>query len=85
MSAVKKVDANFVIELPTWHEAENIFQAIGPELDDSPSERAKVDITFQENYLILAIKAQDTPSLRAAMNSYLRWIMLSKKVLELDK
>nr|WP_279383478.1 KEOPS complex subunit Pcc1 [Methanobacterium formicicum] len=31
----------------------------------------------------ITITARDTPSLRASLNSYLRWLILSQQILEL--
>jgi len=84
MNALKKINTKLEIELSTSREAEIIFDATKPEINDSPSERAKTKIKRQENRLKIIIKAQDASSLRASLNSYLRWIMLSQQILELN-
>jgi KEOPS complex subunit Pcc1 len=83
MKALKKINTTVEIELPTSREAEIIFNATKPEINDSPSERTKTKIKRQENLLKIITTAQDTHSLRASLNSYLRWIMLSQQILEL--
>jgi len=50
---------------------------------DSPSERTETEIKCKDNLLIIKIIAMDSTSFRASLNSYLRWIDLSKQVLEL--
>jgi KEOPS complex subunit Pcc1 len=50
-----------------------IIQSIRPELGRTVS-RTMVDISKTKNGIQLLIKAEDTSSLRAALNSYLRWI-----------
>jgi tRNA threonylcarbamoyladenosine modification (KEOPS) complex Pcc1 subunit len=39
-------------------------------------------MTIDGDALILAFEAQDTSALRAAINSYLHWILLTREVLE---
>ncbi|OUJ19529.1 Pcc1 subunit of KEOPS complex [Methanonatronarchaeum thermophilum] len=53
------------------------YKAIKPELKDAPNNRTKTQITKQNNKLQLQIQAKDTTSLRAATNSWLRWIMIT--------
>ncbi|MBI4812999.1 MAG: hypothetical protein HY802_01100, partial [Methanobacterium sp.] len=60
-----------------------VLRSIGPEIRGSPSERTSTEIGCQKNILKITITARDTPSLRASMNSYLRWVMLSQQILEL--
>jgi KEOPS complex subunit Pcc1 len=84
MKALKKINAKVEIEMPTTRDAKIIFNATKPEINNSPSERAKTKIKRQKNLLKIIIKAQDTHSLRASLNSYLRWIMLSLQILELN-
>jgi len=84
MKVIKQVEADLSIELPAEKDAEIIFNALEPETDDLPSERSIVKIKKELNILKIFIRAQDTTSLRASVNSYLRWIMLSKEILELN-
>ena len=52
-----------------------IVEAIRPELDESLSYRSNVKLTIEsEGKIVLNISAVDTSALRAALNSYLRWI-----------
>ena len=84
MKALKKINTNLKIKFCTSREAEIIYNATKPEINDSPSERSKTKIERQENILKIMITAQDTHSLRASLNSYLRWIMISQQILELN-
>ena len=83
MKIIKKITTKLKIELPSSRAAEIIFNATKPEINDSPSRRASTKIKRQENVLKIIIRAQDTHSLRASLNSYLRLIMLSQQILEL--
>jgi KEOPS complex subunit Pcc1 len=82
MKILKKINTKLEIELPTSREAEIIFNATKPEINDSPSVRGNTKIIRQENLLKIIISSRDTHSLRASINSYLRWIMLSQQILE---
>ncbi len=45
--------------------------------------RTKVSLSIMENILKVHIEAMDINALRAAITSYMRWIGLSLKVLEM--
>jgi KEOPS complex subunit Pcc1 len=67
---MKRVDISIELE-------ENIrkilIQSLRPELEDQGA-RTQVEIIETENGIKLAIDANDISSLRAALNSYLRWV-----------
>ena len=83
IKALKKVESQIELEFPSSNDAEVVLQAIEPEIRESPSERTSTEIECQGNILKISITAQDTTSLRASLNSYLRWVMLSNEILEL--
>ncbi len=85
MKALKTVEAHFEVEFDSENDAEIVLSAIEPEIIDSPSDRTLTHIKCDNNVLCIDIMAQDSPSLRAALNSYLRWVILSQQVLELRK
>ena len=59
-----------------------VLEALKPETKTPPTRRSKVQMKGKGNSLTLNFKARDTSALRAAINSYLRWILLTKTVLE---
>lgn len=59
-----------------------VLEALKPETKTSSTRRSKVQMKGEGNSLTLNFKARDTSALRAAVNSYLRWILLTKTVLE---
>jgi len=77
------IETEIVIDFENPDEAEIILESIKPEIDGSPSDRTSVSINVHESRLKLIINAHDPASFRASMNSYLRWIKLSKEVLDL--
>jgi tRNA threonylcarbamoyladenosine modification (KEOPS) complex Pcc1 subunit len=62
-----------------------IFRALEPETRVKLASRSKVEIKRQDDYLVLVFEAKDTSALRAAVNSYLRWIRLMKDALDAVK
>jgi tRNA threonylcarbamoyladenosine modification (KEOPS) complex Pcc1 subunit len=59
-----------------------VLEALKPETKTSSTRRSKVQMKGEGNSLTLNFRARDTSALRAAVNSYLRWILLTKTVLE---
>jgi len=59
-----------------------IFDALKPETRASTMKRSKVSLNVKGDTLELVFEASDTSALRAALNSYLHWIRLTKDVLD---
>ena len=55
--------------------AKLLADALRPEME--VTERTRVEILADGNDLVIIIQAEDVVSLRAAMNSYLRWTKLA--------
>ncbi len=60
-------------------QAEVISSALKPEIKDNIP-HTKVTISTQNNILTLSISAEQTNTLRAACNSYLRWIQTALSI-----
>ncbi|MCS4541344.1 MAG: KEOPS complex subunit Pcc1 [Euryarchaeota archaeon] len=73
------------IEFPDEKAARIIYRALLPEVNSLPSERVKVSLSTSKNTLSMEINALDTVALRAAVNSYLRWIILAREIYELKE
>ena len=82
--ALQKVDMQFEIEFENFKQAEIVMKALKPEIDSSPSERSSVELTLSGNKIKVNIIAADATSLRATVNSYLRWIILSKDIIDVN-
>lgn len=80
MKLPESVKAEFKIKFESNDNAEMVLKSIEPELETSPSERSSVSACREDKTLHLVIQARDAPSLRASVNSYLRWIILSHDV-----
>lgn len=59
-----------------------VFEALEPETRTTLSNRSKVSVERHGKTLTLVFEAKDTSALRAALNSYLHWIRLTKDVLD---
>jgi KEOPS complex subunit Pcc1 len=77
-----KAEATVRLRLKSKKQLESIFKALEPETRTALTSRSKVQMTREGNCLKLTFTASDTSALRAAMNSYLRWILLTGEVLE---
>jgi len=59
-----------------------VFKALEPETQVSLSSRSRVKVKAEGKTLTLFFEAKDTSALRAALNSYLHWIRLTKDVFD---
>lgn len=77
MNIPEHIKAEFKIKFESLTDAEVVLKTIEPEIQSAPSDRSSVTLNLNGNTLNLVIDAEDTPSLRASINSYFRWIILS--------
>ena len=64
------------VHMPSSEVANLISQALQPETAVSRASGSRVQIRVQDNLLSLGFYAQSTATIRALINSYLRWIMM---------
>ena len=77
-----KAEATVKIEFKSEIFLQTIFEALKPETLSPPSRRSKAYVKVDGKTLILKFEAADTTALRAALNSYMRWIKLAVEILE---
>jgi len=70
---------SIVFPFPTSRDAQIIAQTLAPEASQKIP-KSSVNITVNGTLLTLKIGAEDVSSLRAACNSYLRWIQTAINV-----
>jgi KEOPS complex subunit Pcc1 len=64
--------------------ADQIFRALQPELPDEVNSRSSTRCILEgSDTLVLTVEAQDTASLRAALNMYLRLVNVADEVVSL--
>ena len=69
------------IEFEERKDLDIIFRSVKPEVEKEIP-KTKVSIEKIDNKMILRIESKDTSSLRAACNSFLRWIETARYVKE---
>lgn len=77
-----KVQAVVHLILSSESRSQIIFHAIKPETEITLTSRSKVQVNREGESLTLIIEAADTSALRASINSYLRFISLTKNILD---
>ncbi len=74
--------ASVRLRFESKEQLKSVFKALEPETRTSLTKRSRVKVSMKNGFLHLNFEAADTSALRAAMNSFLHWIMLAKDVLE---
>jgi tRNA threonylcarbamoyladenosine modification (KEOPS) complex Pcc1 subunit len=74
--------ARFLFHFPTSQEASVIAQSLSPEIQHKIP-KATVTFSVDKKTLKVTIETEDVSSLRAACNSYLRWIQTALSVKQL--
>ena len=77
-----KAEAAVKIEFESKRVLETVYNALKPETVSAPTKRSKAHVEVDGKTLTLRFEARDTTALRAALNSYLRWIRLIVEVLD---
>jgi KEOPS complex subunit Pcc1 len=83
--SLQGVKTELEIEFESTGDAEVILKSIEPEIKTSPSDKSFTRADLKNNILTIEIDADDTTTLRAALNSYLRWIALSYDILKIER
>lgn len=76
-----KANAILRLKLPSKKSLEIVYKALMPETAKPATTRSKAHLKVEGLFLVLAVEAEDTVALRAALNSYLRWISAVYNVL----
>ncbi len=63
----------FVLDFENYDEARVVYDSLNPEIKHKIP-KTKIKVKLEETILNIDIEAKDISSLRAACNSYLRWI-----------
>jgi len=82
-SILKGIDTTLAIEFDSVDEARMIYNSIKPEIEFESNDRSITNIELDKKTVKLVIQSKDAVSLRASINSYIRWIELSTKILKI--
>ena len=69
----EKASAEIRIKVPE-DVVEAVLDALGPEVESPSSERSSTDVRRGLDGIDISTEASDTTAMRAAVNSYLRWV-----------
>jgi len=83
LSDMKATKAEIAIVLNSTRHAEAIYKALKPETKHSIGPRSKVAILLRGKTLEMVVFAKDISALRAAVNSYLRWVSSSADLIRI--
>ena len=78
-----KAKAHIQLPIQSENQLKSLLQALAPEVKRPVGVRAKATIRAEAKTLFLTVKAEDTVALRAALNTYLRWINSALNVLKI--
>ncbi|MDH5443336.1 MAG: KEOPS complex subunit Pcc1 [Hadesarchaea archaeon] len=82
MVKAKQASATVEFTFRTAREAGAVQQALKPEEALPASTRCRTSIRRRKNVLCLRVDAEDTAALRAALNSFLRWAIVARDMIE---
>lgn len=80
---LNNIETVFSIELDSDSDAEIVYNSIKPEVSYAHNERSTTEIELEKNRIVIKIFSNDVVSLRASINSYVRWIKLSTEILKI--
>ena len=80
---LKNIETIFEVEFNSENHAQIIYNSIKPELSFSRNDRSTTTIQLKNKSIIIEINSKDVVSLRASINSYVRWINLSIEILKI--
>lgn len=84
MGVAEQVGIDLEMEFKNSKDVEMIMRSLEVEIITAPSLRSSIKLhQVDKRILRLKIESKDTPSIRASLNSYLRWIILSYDILRL--
>ena len=79
-SPLESVKSRIDIEFENSDQAKIIYDYIILEFNTAPDYRSSMDLTLEENKIIINIDAEDSTSFRASVNSAIKWINLSLQI-----
>ena len=77
-----RAQATICLDLPSKGQLEVVLEALRPEITVASAQRSRVHVESEGKTLTLKFNADDTSALRAATNSFLRWVLLARTIVE---
>ncbi len=82
MVSAERASATVEFTFDSAHGAGAVQRALKPEEALPASTRCKASIQRRKNVLCLRVDAEDTVALRAALNSFIRWAIVARDMIE---
>lgn len=82
MAGAKRAGASIELTFPDDRIASVVCESLKPEQLLPKSTRCEARVKCRKNVLCLEIDARDTAALRAALNSFLRWVAVARDMAE---
>ncbi|WP_407379106.1 KEOPS complex subunit Pcc1 [Methanobrevibacter sp.] len=79
-SPLESVKSQIDVEFENSNQAKIIYDSIILEFKTAPDYRSSMDLTLEDNKIIINIDAEDSTSFRASVNSAIKWINLSLQI-----
>lgn len=79
-SPLESVKSQIDVEFENSNQAKIIYDSILLEFNTAPDYRSSMDLTLEDNKIIITIDAEDSTSFRASVNSAIKWINLSLQI-----
>lgn len=74
VAGIMKTKAIVRLKFPSEKHQRTVYKALRPEVKKTATARSKTSLKKNDEFLILTVEAKDTIAMRAALNSYLRWV-----------
>jgi len=85
MARAKKASACLELSFPSARIAGAIYGSLKPEELVPEAAKCRAKIMKRKNVLCLEVEAEDTAALRAALNSFLRWMSVALDMVEIGR
>ncbi|MEA1904974.1 MAG: KEOPS complex subunit Pcc1 [Candidatus Hadarchaeota archaeon] len=85
MVKAERTSASIELTFPSGRAADVVCSSLKPEELLPKSTRCKASVSCRKNVLCLEIDARDTAALRAALNSFLRWMAVARDMVEVGR
>ncbi|MBR5503493.1 MAG: hypothetical protein IKV87_03460 [Methanobrevibacter sp.] len=80
---LESINSDIQIDFKDEKQAKIVYDSILLEFETAPDYRSSMDLTLNENSIIIRIDAEDATSFRASINSAIKWIKLAVEINEM--
>ena len=80
---MESINSDIQIDFKDEKQAKIVYESILLEFETAPDYRSSMDLTLNENSIIIRIDAEDATSFRASINSAIKWIKLAVEINEM--